>query len=252
MAGCRVAIHGVLIGLLLLLPAGGCVTDSESGGAATASADQRFRFERRPGPAHRPVPRRMRVARPGPALAEPVPEQGDEAADAGADAGDAADHAEADGMPGLEIETLETGGGAKAKATSQVIVKLLGKLEDGTVFQRIDEPAGPWPVDRLIPGLTRTITGMAEGGRRRVTIPPNLAYGDRAVADRETGETLIPGGATVVYEVELVSVASRVGTEDRSGKGDNQAATPEGDTTEVAGDASQDLPATPAPATESP
>jgi FKBP-type peptidyl-prolyl cis-trans isomerase len=52
---------------------------------------------------------------------------------------------------------------------------------------------------QVIPGFEQGITGMREGGRRMVTIPSDLAYGDR-------GRGAIPGGATLVFVLDLVQV----------------------------------------------
>ena len=127
---------------------------------------------------------------------------------------------------GFAVQTLIEGNGAVATMGSSVVVKLEGRLEDGTVFQQLEQPAGPWPVDRLMPGLARAIDGMAVGGRRRVTVPPRLAYGDREIVDRDTGEVLIPAGAALVYEVELVAIERRGASdagEDESAAADSAA-----------------------------
>jgi len=107
---------------------------------------------------------------------------------------------------GFAVETLAEGEGPEATAASRVVVRLEGRIANGAVFQRFDEPVGPWAVDRLIPGLARAVEGMAVGERRRVTIPPGLGYGERAVLDDATGQTVIPPGSTLIYEVELVGI----------------------------------------------
>ena len=106
------------------------------------------------------------------------------------------------------IEDLAMGEGATVETTSTVVVSMVGTLPDGTVIYESESPQGPWPVDGLISGLTIGLKGMALGGRRRITIPPYLAYGDRAVLDERTGETLIPPGSTLIYEIELVEVSN--------------------------------------------
>lgn len=112
----------------------------------------------------------------------------------------------------LIVDDLSPGEGPTVKPDSWVVVQLTGEVLDGPVFQRMTSPAGPWPVDSLIPGLARGMQGMAEGGLRRITIPPELAYGDTPVVDEDTGEVLVPPGSTLVYEVALVEVS--VGTAD--------------------------------------
>jgi FKBP-type peptidyl-prolyl cis-trans isomerase FkpA len=54
----------------------------------------------------------------------------------------------------------------------------------------------------VIPGFDQGVTGMKVGGKRRLTIPPNLAYGS-------TGSGPIPPNTTIVFEVELVSIAGK-------------------------------------------
>ena len=111
----------------------------------------------------------------------------------------------------LEIQELREGTGAVAGTDSRVIVRLRGALADGTVFDAADEPRGPWPVENLIEGLRIGIEGMREGGRRRVTIPPRLAYGDRAI-ELANGAGL-PPNATLVYSIELIDVLDEDETE---------------------------------------
>lgn len=126
--------------------------------------------------------------------------------------------ASAAARPEVLVEDLEVGAGEKVRATSLVVVDMTGTLPGGTVFYRTGSPQGPWPVDGLVEGLAAGLEGMAAGGRRRVTIPPSLAYGDSPVRDPVTGETIIPPGSTLVYEVELIEV-SDAGSGEPAGDG---------------------------------
>lgn len=128
-------------------------------------------------------------------------------------------------VEGFAVQDLEAGDGPVVGPGSSVVVRLTGRLRDEAgssepagdgedagppPFQQLDEPRGPWPVASLIPGLAEGLEGMAAGGKRRVTIPPELGYGDAVVTDPATGATLVPAGATVVYEVEVVEVIDGV------------------------------------------
>lgn len=141
----------------------------------------------------------------------PGPEQAPDAepADEPAAQQDAGAASTADTLPeGLIIETLREGEGAVCRADSLVTLRYQGRVVGGSVFDRVppDASRGPWPVEGLIPGLGQGLIGMREGGRRRVTIPPALAYADEPVVDAQTGETVIPAGATLVFTVELLEV----------------------------------------------
>lgn len=212
----------------------GCSTGSRtdgSGGSGESASYERGQTQHRLGPRHRGRPRsslhiagRSRRALPGGTVAKSpsgsagapgVSASGEASAPGEGEAPGATKTANgtgesvAEAEEGFAVQTLTEGKGAAATMGSSVVVKLEGRLEDGTVFQQLEQPAGPWPVDRLMPGLARGIDGMAVGGRRRVTVPPRLAYGDREIVDRETGEVLIPAGAALVYEVELVAIERR-------------------------------------------
>jgi FKBP-type peptidyl-prolyl cis-trans isomerase FkpA len=69
-----------------------------------------------------------------------------------------------------------------------------GKLADSGQFTFLTGSG------RAIQGFDQAVIGMAVGGKRRATIPPNLAYGS-------AGTPGIPGNATLVFELELVSVS---------------------------------------------
>ncbi|KAI5813776.1 FKBP-type peptidyl-prolyl cis-trans isomerase [Pyronema omphalodes] len=77
-----------------------------------------------------------------------------------------------------------------------------GKFEDGNVF---DSSVGRSPLaftlgsGQVIKGWDQGLTEMCPGEKRKLTIPPSLAYGDRGIGP-------IPGGATLVFDVELVSI----------------------------------------------
>ena len=102
----------------------------------------------------------------------------------------------------LVIEDLVVGTGAEAQTDNLVTVHYTGWLKDGTEF---DSSVGGDPFQftlgagRVIKGWDQGLVGMKVGGTRKLTIPPRLAYGS-------TGSGSIPPNATLIFEVELLSV----------------------------------------------
>jgi FKBP-type peptidyl-prolyl cis-trans isomerase len=106
----------------------------------------------------------------------------------------------------LVVEDLVVGTGATAVAGDTVSVNYLGTFTNGTKFDASADHGGPYSfrlgTGAVIPGFDQGITGMKVGGKRRLTIPPNLAYGS-------TGSGPIPPNTTIVFEVDLVSIAGK-------------------------------------------
>jgi FKBP-type peptidyl-prolyl cis-trans isomerase FkpA len=104
----------------------------------------------------------------------------------------------------LKIEDLVIGSGTEAKPGDAVSVHYTGWLEDGTKFDSSIDRGQPFEFTlgqgQVIPGWEQGIQGMAVGGKRRLTIPPALAYG----AQGNGG--VIPANATLVFEVELLDI----------------------------------------------
>ena len=105
---------------------------------------------------------------------------------------------------GLQYEVLQEGDGkTKPKATDIVQVKYTGKLMDGTVFDSTDKNGGT-PMDinlgGVIKGWTEGIQLMSKGSKYKFYIPSDLAYGDQGAGDA------IPGGSTIIFDVELVNI----------------------------------------------
>ena len=105
---------------------------------------------------------------------------------------------------GLVIEELEVGTGAEATAGQQVQVHYTGWLTDGKKFDsskdRNDPFNFPLAAGHVIRGWDEGVQGMQEGGKRKLTIPPQLGYGARGAGG------VIPPNATLVFEVELLKV----------------------------------------------
>lgn len=103
---------------------------------------------------------------------------------------------------GLAYKVIKEGTGATPGAEDIVEVHYHGTLSDGTVFDSSVERGKTisFPLNRVIKGWTEGLQTMKEGGKSKFVIPSDLAYGDAGAPPK------IPGGATLVFEVELFKV----------------------------------------------
>jgi len=104
---------------------------------------------------------------------------------------------------GLGIEDLIVGGGETVGAGSQVSIHYRATLQNGTEFDSTYSQEIPYTFPlakgRVLAGLDQGIIGMKKGGKRRIIIPPELAFGSEGLG------TEVPPNATVIYTVELVN-----------------------------------------------
>jgi FKBP-type peptidyl-prolyl cis-trans isomerase FkpA len=105
---------------------------------------------------------------------------------------------------GLQYEDMKVGTGAEAKAGQNVEVHYTGWLTNGTKFDSSVDRGEPFVfplgAGRVIKGWDEGVAGMKIGGKRKLTIPPELGYGARGAGG------VIPPNATLVFEVELLGV----------------------------------------------
>ena len=106
---------------------------------------------------------------------------------------------------GLVYQSLKAGTGANPTAADTVKVHYQGSLTDGTVFDSSIERGQPveFPLSQVIPCWTEGVQKMKVGEKAKLICPSALAYGDQGRPPR------IPGGATLVFEVELLDIVKK-------------------------------------------
>lgn len=106
----------------------------------------------------------------------------------------------------LVVQDLVVGTGATAVAGDTLTVHYVGTLTNGSKFDSSYDRNQPYTfrlgAGAVIAGWDQGVTGMRVGGKRRLTIPPNLAYGNQAVGS-------IPPNSTLVFEIDLLSIAGK-------------------------------------------
>jgi FKBP-type peptidyl-prolyl cis-trans isomerase FkpA len=106
---------------------------------------------------------------------------------------------------GLQYEVVKAGTGATCSTGQKIKVHYTGTLENGNKFDCSRDRGEPIEftlgVGQVIKGWDEGVNGMKIGEQRKLTIPANLAYGDRAIGT-------IPAKSTLLFDVELVDIAA--------------------------------------------
>lgn len=115
----------------------------------------------------------------------------------------------------LQITDIQTGDGNEAQFGDTIVVHYTGKLyPDGDVFDSSVTRGQPFEFilgkGQVIQGWEQGFNGMKEGGKRRLVIPPEMGYGNRAAGS-------IPANSTLDFEVELIQVKEGYRPWDTSG-----------------------------------
>lgn len=100
----------------------------------------------------------------------------------------------------VKVDTLVAGKGPHPTDTDVALINYVGKLSDGTVFDKSQQPT-PMPLAGVVPGFATGLKQMARGGKYRLTIPPQFGYGDKA-----TGP--IPANSTLTFDVDFIDFKS--------------------------------------------
>lgn len=103
----------------------------------------------------------------------------------------------------LKIEDIEVGTGETVESGDTVVIHYTGTLTDGTKFDSSVDRGEPFQTDigvgQVIEGWDKGVVGMKVGGKRKLTIPPSMAYGDQEIPG-------IPANSTLIFDVELLEV----------------------------------------------
>lgn len=106
--------------------------------------------------------------------------------------------------PGFKVEDLKIGTGSAVKSGDRIKINYLGTLTDGKKFDSSYDRGVPFEtqigVGQVIKGWDLGVLGMKVGGKRKLTIPPELGYGEKGAGE------VIPPNATLIFEVELVAI----------------------------------------------
>lgn len=123
---------------------------------------------------------------------------------------------------GLDVDVIQAGTGPTPKEGEVIFVKYKGTLAaDGTEFENVQ--SSPFPVQglfpdgapflyqegQMVPGFYQGLKDVQKGGKYKIFIPADLAYGERGSMNPQTGQQTIPPNADLEFEIEVVDIVSR-------------------------------------------
>jgi len=107
-------------------------------------------------------------------------------------------------IKGMKVEILKEGSGEESKSGDEVSVHYTGTLLNGEQFDSSIDRGQPFSfileAKKVIQGWDLGVLGMKVGEKRKLTIPPELGYGEASI------ENIIPANSTLIFEVELISI----------------------------------------------
>ena len=106
----------------------------------------------------------------------------------------------------VDVQTLVAGKGASPTIEDVALIKYKGTLPDGKVFDQQEQAV--FPLQGVVPGFTKALMQMQRGGKYKVQIPSELAYGDKQAGD-------IPPNTDLTFEIELIDFRSRAEIEEQ-------------------------------------
>ena len=102
--------------------------------------------------------------------------------------------------PNVDVQTVTAGSGDSPTADDVVLINYKGTLPNGKVFDEAKQV--PMALNEVVPGFSKALVKMQRGGKYKVEIPSQLAYGDKAVGE-------IPANTDLNFEIELIDFKSR-------------------------------------------
>jgi peptidylprolyl isomerase/FKBP-type peptidyl-prolyl cis-trans isomerase FkpA len=107
-------------------------------------------------------------------------------------------------IQGMTVDILKQGTGDGAKAGDNIVVNYVGTLTDGTKFDSSIDRNQPFPytlgTGQVIKGWELGLLGMKDGEERKLTIPPELAYGSQSPSP------LIPANSILIFDITMLSI----------------------------------------------
>jgi FKBP-type peptidyl-prolyl cis-trans isomerase len=112
---------------------------------------------------------------------------------------------------GLRYLEPRAGTGAALEACKAVSLRYIARLENGTVIDSLRTGDALTFVlgrdgERFIAGFEEGLLGVMAGGERRLIIPPALGYGAEPQIDQRTGQVVIPGSSTLIFDIRVLQV----------------------------------------------